>query len=214
MRCSQKAADSARASRGSPSVARSRQRGRHAARVAHRAVRARRGSCFDGRVCSCAGLRLHRGCRRRGRRPHRRPRDHARLARRNRAAARAARPGRRPPHRCTPARKPRAASGRRRRVRADACASFRSRERPGKRAAAARRARSRSRGPAHRVANIDVDPWGLAVSPERFAEQLQAIEDIAEPLTARELHRCGCVEGGLPQAKRGRSPSTTATRTT
>jgi peptidoglycan/xylan/chitin deacetylase (PgdA/CDA1 family) len=50
----------------------------------------------------------------------------------------------------------------------------------------------------HRVADLDVDPWGLAVSPERFAEQLQAIEDIAEPLTARELHDA-VASGRLPR---------------
>ena len=27
----------------------------------------------------------------------------------------------------------------------------------------------------HRIAKPDVDPWGLAVSPERFAEQVQAL---------------------------------------
>ena len=27
----------------------------------------------------------------------------------------------------------------------------------------------------HRIATLEVDPWGLSVSPERFAEQVQAL---------------------------------------
>jgi glycosyltransferase involved in cell wall biosynthesis/peptidoglycan/xylan/chitin deacetylase (PgdA/CDA1 family) len=50
----------------------------------------------------------------------------------------------------------------------------------------------------HRVADLDVDPWGLAVSPQRFAEQLEAIEDIADPFTARELHDA-VAAGRLPR---------------
>jgi glycosyltransferase involved in cell wall biosynthesis/peptidoglycan/xylan/chitin deacetylase (PgdA/CDA1 family) len=50
----------------------------------------------------------------------------------------------------------------------------------------------------HRVADLDVDPWGLAVSTERFAEQLEAIADSAEPLTARELHDA-VASGRLPR---------------
>lgn len=40
----------------------------------------------------------------------------------------------------------------------------------------------------HRVAAPDVDPWGLAVSPDRFAEQLGAVKELATPLSAAELH--------------------------
>ncbi len=39
----------------------------------------------------------------------------------------------------------------------------------------------------HRVADASVDPWGLAVSPARFAEQLAAIRACGEPVTLAAL---------------------------
>jgi peptidoglycan/xylan/chitin deacetylase (PgdA/CDA1 family) len=39
----------------------------------------------------------------------------------------------------------------------------------------------------HRVADVSFDPWRLAVSPERFAEQIAALRRHFEPLTLAEL---------------------------
>ena len=41
----------------------------------------------------------------------------------------------------------------------------------------------------HRVAEPDLDPWGLSVSPLRFAEQLEVINKYFHPLSMQELLR-------------------------
>ena len=41
----------------------------------------------------------------------------------------------------------------------------------------------------HRVAQTDVDPWGLCVSPGNFAAQMEALRRVAEPLPLLDLVR-------------------------
>jgi peptidoglycan/xylan/chitin deacetylase (PgdA/CDA1 family) len=41
----------------------------------------------------------------------------------------------------------------------------------------------------HRVAEAIVDPWALGVSPAHFAEQLQVLNEIANPVSLRDLVR-------------------------
>lgn len=41
----------------------------------------------------------------------------------------------------------------------------------------------------HRIAEPDLDPWGLSVSPEHFAEQLEVINKYFHPLSMQELLR-------------------------
>jgi peptidoglycan/xylan/chitin deacetylase (PgdA/CDA1 family) len=41
----------------------------------------------------------------------------------------------------------------------------------------------------HRVAEADVDPWALGVSPAHFAQQLQVLKTIANPVSLHELIR-------------------------
>jgi peptidoglycan/xylan/chitin deacetylase (PgdA/CDA1 family) len=50
----------------------------------------------------------------------------------------------------------------------------------------------------HRVAEATQDIYGLCVSPERFAEQLQVIRHYMQPISLRELSR-GLHEGSLPK---------------
>jgi peptidoglycan/xylan/chitin deacetylase (PgdA/CDA1 family) len=49
----------------------------------------------------------------------------------------------------------------------------------------------------HRVARTDVDPWGLCVSPDNFAAQMEAIRRVAEPLPLLDLVR-NQDDGSLP----------------
>ena len=39
----------------------------------------------------------------------------------------------------------------------------------------------------HRVAEANVDPWALGVSPAHFAQQLQVLNTIANPVSLRDL---------------------------
>ena len=39
----------------------------------------------------------------------------------------------------------------------------------------------------HRVADSRIDPWALGVSPKHFAQQLQVLTTIANPVSLREL---------------------------
>ena len=39
----------------------------------------------------------------------------------------------------------------------------------------------------HRIAAVEHDPWRLAVSPERFGEQMAALRRELRPLPLREL---------------------------
>src|SRR5262245_50672892 len=41
----------------------------------------------------------------------------------------------------------------------------------------------------HRVADPDLDPWGLRVSPEHFAEQLEVVNRYFHPLSMQDLLR-------------------------
>ena len=51
----------------------------------------------------------------------------------------------------------------------------------------------------HRVATLKSDPWGLAVSPGRFAEHLEALRQHARPMQLRELSR-GLGDATLPES--------------
>lgn len=59
-----------------------------------------------------------------------------------------------------------------------------------------------SRGPIilvyHRVAAVSPDPWGLAVSPDQFAEHLEVVRRRAHPVTLLAL-AAGYRRGGLPR---------------
>ncbi|NER47748.1 MAG: polysaccharide deacetylase family protein [Symploca sp. SIO1A3] len=50
----------------------------------------------------------------------------------------------------------------------------------------------------HRVAEKDVDPWSLCVTPEHFAQHLEAIKKHAHPISLRELAQAH-QEGKVPQ---------------
>lgn len=39
----------------------------------------------------------------------------------------------------------------------------------------------------HRIATVDVDPWGLAVTPEHFAEHLEVLRRVATPVAVDQL---------------------------
>ena len=41
----------------------------------------------------------------------------------------------------------------------------------------------------HRVAESDLDPWGLSVSPDHFAQQLEVIKRYFRPMSLRELRK-------------------------
>jgi peptidoglycan/xylan/chitin deacetylase (PgdA/CDA1 family) len=43
----------------------------------------------------------------------------------------------------------------------------------------------------HRITGMEMDPWGLRVSPQRFAEQMAALRDIGEPVPLTEVLRPG-----------------------
>jgi peptidoglycan/xylan/chitin deacetylase (PgdA/CDA1 family) len=49
----------------------------------------------------------------------------------------------------------------------------------------------------HRVAEANVDPWALGVSPAHFAQQLQVLNTIANPVSLRELAKAKS-DGDLP----------------
>ena len=49
----------------------------------------------------------------------------------------------------------------------------------------------------HRVAKLRTDPWGLAVTPRRFAEHLEVLRERANPVQLGELTRT-LGDGGLP----------------
>lgn len=52
----------------------------------------------------------------------------------------------------------------------------------------------------HRVAEPEMDPWGLSVSPANFAEQLEVLRRIASPVPLRRLVRArGGGEAPLPR---------------
>ena len=50
----------------------------------------------------------------------------------------------------------------------------------------------------HRIADVMWDPWGLAVSPARFAEQMQALLQVRLPLTMDDFVAC-LDRGALPR---------------
>jgi peptidoglycan/xylan/chitin deacetylase (PgdA/CDA1 family) len=52
----------------------------------------------------------------------------------------------------------------------------------------------------HRVADLAPDPWGLAVHPERFAQQLEALLSFATPVHVDELAAAPPAGGRLPVA--------------
>lgn len=41
----------------------------------------------------------------------------------------------------------------------------------------------------HRIAELDLDPWSLCVTPQHFAEQLAVIQKIAHPISLQQLNR-------------------------
>lgn len=48
----------------------------------------------------------------------------------------------------------------------------------------------------HRIGSPDCDPWGIAVTPERFAEQLQSLRSLGTPRPLRQV--VARVKAGLP----------------
>lgn len=50
----------------------------------------------------------------------------------------------------------------------------------------------------HRIARVSVDPWGLAVSPEHFADQMSVLRRRAHPIRFRDLVR-GQSSASLPR---------------
>lgn len=50
----------------------------------------------------------------------------------------------------------------------------------------------------HRIASPDMDPWGMCVAPEHFSEQLQAIKQIATPMSLVDFVRAQGT-GRLPE---------------
>ena len=67
---------------------------------------------------------------------------------------------------------------------------------------AARWPRSQSEGKVlillyHRIAELHSDPWGLAVTPRRFAEHVEALQQHARVMRLRQLHQ-GLLKGDLP----------------
>jgi peptidoglycan/xylan/chitin deacetylase (PgdA/CDA1 family) len=50
----------------------------------------------------------------------------------------------------------------------------------------------------HRIAEVNVDPWGLCVTPQHFSEQLQVLQSKAHPMSLQTLVRA-YQEGNLPQ---------------
>lgn len=50
----------------------------------------------------------------------------------------------------------------------------------------------------HRIAEVEVDPWDLAVRPDHFAEQLEVIQRLGRPLSLRDLVR-SMTEGRVPR---------------
>jgi peptidoglycan/xylan/chitin deacetylase (PgdA/CDA1 family) len=50
----------------------------------------------------------------------------------------------------------------------------------------------------HRVAEANVDPWALGVSPANFAQHLQVLRGIANPVSLRDLARAKS-DGDLPE---------------
>ena len=50
----------------------------------------------------------------------------------------------------------------------------------------------------HRVAEVDLDPWGLCVTPQHFAEHLQVLQKYAQPISLRELAQAH-QEGKIPR---------------
>jgi len=50
----------------------------------------------------------------------------------------------------------------------------------------------------HRVAEVELDPWGLCVTPQHFAQQLEVLQKSYQPLSLKQLlqsHR----DGNIPQ---------------
>jgi peptidoglycan/xylan/chitin deacetylase (PgdA/CDA1 family) len=41
----------------------------------------------------------------------------------------------------------------------------------------------------HRIADVEIDPWSLCVTPQHFAEQLEIIQKIAAPISLQQLNR-------------------------
>jgi peptidoglycan/xylan/chitin deacetylase (PgdA/CDA1 family) len=50
----------------------------------------------------------------------------------------------------------------------------------------------------HRVAEAEVDPWSLCVSPERFSDHLDVLREVASPCTLGELIRAHAA-GNVPE---------------
>jgi peptidoglycan/xylan/chitin deacetylase (PgdA/CDA1 family) len=50
----------------------------------------------------------------------------------------------------------------------------------------------------HRVAELPIDPWHLAVTPDHFAEHLQVLRKHARPMTLHDLHRA-LAGGSVPR---------------
>ena len=46
----------------------------------------------------------------------------------------------------------------------------------------------------HRIAELELDPWNLCVTPDHFAEQLEVLQKYANPISLKQLvsfHRAG-----------------------
>src|SRR5207247_8601512 len=50
----------------------------------------------------------------------------------------------------------------------------------------------------HRIVEVEVDPWELAVRPDHFAEQLEVIRRLGRPVSLRDLVR-SIGDGRIPR---------------
>jgi peptidoglycan/xylan/chitin deacetylase (PgdA/CDA1 family) len=50
----------------------------------------------------------------------------------------------------------------------------------------------------HRIAEVPMDPWGLSVTPQNFAEQLAVMKQYAQPMHLSDLAKAHC-QGHIPR---------------
>ena len=50
----------------------------------------------------------------------------------------------------------------------------------------------------HRITRVELDPWGMCVSPENFSQQLESIRKVATPMSLADFVRAR-QSGELPE---------------